>query len=75
MKKASAAFLIFFSAVIAVLAQTNAAAPRAMSLTDCIQQALAHNFDVQIQRYNPQISIFNLNAAYAGYDPLFTFSG
>jgi HAE1 family hydrophobic/amphiphilic exporter-1 len=30
---------------------------------------------VQIQRYNPQISLYNLNAAYGGFDPTFTFSG
>ncbi len=62
---------IFFAAVYAAAAQTNtdAGATRAMSLTDCIQQALAQNFDVQIQRINPQISLYNLNAAYGGYDP------
>jgi outer membrane protein TolC len=54
---------------------TNAPAGRAMSLADCIQSALAHNFDVQIQRYNPQISLYDLNAAYSGYDPMFTASG
>jgi outer membrane protein len=68
---------IFFSVAFAALAQTNtdSAAPRAMSLADCVQEALTHNFDVQVQRYNPQISLFNLNAAYGGYDPLFSISG
>ena len=56
-------------------AGTNAPAGRSMSLLDCIQAALAHNFDVQIERYNPQISLYNLNAAYSGYDPSFTASG
>ncbi len=46
-----------------------------MSLADCIQQALAHNFDVQVQRISPQISLYNLNAAYSGYDPSFSVSG
>lgn len=54
---------------------TNAPAGRLMSLQDCIQQALGHNFDVQIQRINPQISLYNLNAAYAGYDVSFNASG
>src|SRR6266545_4649093 len=27
---------------------------RVMTLEDCIQEALQHNFDVQIKRYNPQ---------------------
>jgi outer membrane protein TolC len=51
------------------------AAMREMSLDDCIQEALQHNLDVQIERYNPQISLYNLRAAYGGYDPLFNISG
>jgi HAE1 family hydrophobic/amphiphilic exporter-1 len=54
---------------------TNMSGPRAMSLEDCIQEALAHNLDLQIQRVNPQISLYNLDAAYGGYDPTFTFKG
>src|SRR5476649_2399819 len=67
---------IFFLAVLTAGAQTNAVpAAREMSLQDCIQQALAHNFDLQIERYNPQISLFNLRAAYGGYDPTLAVSG
>jgi outer membrane protein len=68
---------IFFAAVFAVAAQTNTdAGPlRAMSLTDCIQQALAHNLDVQIQRINPQISLYDLDADYGAYDPTLDISG
>ena len=54
---------------------TNAGATRAMSLSDCIAEAMQHNLDLQIQRYNPQISLYNLNANYGGYDPTFNFSG
>jgi len=57
-----------------VLVETNASA-RAMSLQDCIQEALQHNLDIQVQRYNPQISLYNLRAAYSGYDPTFNISG
>ena len=53
----------------------NMPAGGAMSLQDCIAEALQHNFDVQIQRYNPQISLYSLNADYGGYDPTFNFSG
>ena len=68
--------LISFAVAGLAAAQTNAVpAARAMSLTDCIQQALNHNLDVQIQRYNPQISLFNLNGAYGGYDPTCSASG
>jgi outer membrane protein len=67
----------FFAAVFAAAAQTNtdAGAMRAMSLQDCIQEALTHNLDVQIQRINPQISLYDLNADYGGYDPTLNISG
>jgi len=56
-------------------AGTNVVATRAMSLQDCIQQALQQNFDVQIQQYNPRISAYDLYAAYNGWDPTFSISG
>ena len=77
MKKFSAVFSIFLSVAFAVFAQTNtdASASRPMSLTDCIQESLQHNFDLQIDRINPQISLFGLRGAYSGYDPTFNISG
>jgi outer membrane protein TolC len=67
---------IFLSVAFIVSAQTetNTVATREMSLQDCLQEALAHNFDVQIERFNPQISLYDLNAAYAGWDPTANFS-
>ena len=57
-------------------AQTNAPANvRQLSLQDCIQQALQHNLDLQIDRYDPQVALFNLNSTYGGWDPTFNFSG
>jgi len=73
--------LIVLSLALTARAQTNIPVgttntnARAMSLKDCIQEALQHNLDVQIQRYNPQISLYNLRAAYSGYDPTFNISG
>ena len=62
-----------------VAALTSALAGKApmhpMSLEDCIQEALQHNLDVQIERIVPQISLYALNAAYSGYDPLLNLSG
>jgi len=52
-----------------------AAAPRPMSLTDCISEALRHNLDVQISRYNPQIQLFNVRASYGGWDPILDLAG
>ena len=51
------------------------ATTREMSLEDCIQEALQHNLDVQIERTVPQISLYNLRADYGGYDPTFNISG
>lgn len=57
-------------------AQTNASANvRQMSLQDCIQLALKHNLDLQIDRYNPKISLYDLRAGYGAYDPSFNLSG
>jgi outer membrane protein TolC len=73
--KKIAASLIVTAAVSAAVAQTNLPAVRALSLPDCIEAALQHNFDLRIQRYEPQKSQFNLNAAYSGYDPVLSLSG
>ena len=63
--------LISLLAVFAAAAQTGTnTAAREMSLTDCIQQAMTNNFDVQIERYDPQISLYNLDAAYGGFAAL-----
>jgi len=51
------------------------AVTRPMSLMDCIQEALRHNLDVQISRYNPQIQLFNVQATYGGWDPTLDLSG
>ena len=75
MKRFSIITVLFLTAWTS-FAQTNAtSAVREMSLPDCIQEAMQHNLDMQIQRYNPQISLYNLNANYGGYDPTFNFSG
>ena len=76
MKSFSVSLFIFLAAFTAAAQTgTNTIATRAMSLPDCIQQALQQNFDVQIERYQPQISLYNLRAAYGGYDPTFNISG
>jgi outer membrane protein TolC len=68
MKKIGAC--IWLAAIVsAVSAQTNAPAVHPLSLQDCITAALQHNFDVRIERFEPLISQFNLDAAYGGYDP------
>ena len=81
--KISRVFSFFFFVALTAAAQTstnmatstNTVAGRPMSLLDCIQESLSHNFDVQIERYNPQIALYVLNATYSGYDPTFNFTG
>ena len=67
--------LILAGASVAALAQTNAPGVQKMSLDDCIQSALEKNLDMRIARYNPPLSLTDLQAAYAGYNPNFSFSG
>ena len=74
MKKISAS-LIWAGLVSAAVAQTNAPATRALSLQDCLAEALQHNFDVRSERYEPEKALLNLHAAYAGYDPSFSIAG
>jgi outer membrane protein len=63
------------AAPAAAAPDSQAAAIRKMSLEDCLQEALQHNLDVQIERTVPQISLYNLRSTYSGYDPVFTISG
>ncbi len=56
-------------------AQTNPPAGRAMSLNDCIGEALKHNLDVQFERFDPQINLYNVYVAYGSYDPTLTLGG
>ncbi len=37
--------------------------------------ALQHNLDLQINRYYPQIALFNLTGNFGAYDPVFNLSG
>src|SRR3989454_2804458 len=48
--------------------------PRLLSLSDCIQMALQHNYDVQIERLAPEIARYNLDGAYGAYEPSFNAS-
>jgi outer membrane protein len=42
---------------------------RPLALEEAIRLALDHNYNVRIERYNPQIARFNLEASYGYYDP------
>ncbi len=66
---------LLIGAGVRATAQTNAPEARAISLQDCIQDALAKNLDLRIARYSPQQAQLDLAAAYAGYDPIFSMGG
>ena len=42
---------------------------RSLSLKECVDMALAHNLNIQIERYSPQIASYRLRAAYGAFDP------
>jgi outer membrane protein TolC len=71
--KTFAVVLILAATLPAAVAQTNATRP--LSLQDCLQESLKHNFDVQVERIQPQISLYDLYSAYSGYDPQLNISG
>src|ERR1039457_523624 len=74
--KATAILAVLIAASTAAFAQTNESPnAREMSLEDCLQMTLQHNLDLQIDRYDPQIKLFALKAAYGAYDPALTLSG
>ena len=48
-------------------------APKRLSLTECIDLALARNFDVQIQHLSADMAAFSLTSSYGAYDPVLSF--
>jgi outer membrane protein TolC len=44
-------------------------------LEEAITLAVQHNFDVQIQRFNPEIARYSLSINYGAYDPEFFIQG
>lgn len=69
--------VLFLSTFVAAVASAEDITPdgRPLSLEQCVVIALQHNFDIQINRYNPRIANYNLYGAYGAYDPVFSFSG
>ena len=59
------------SVLVARAADTNLI--QNLALQDCVQMALEHNLDIQIQKFNPQIDRFSLDGNYGDYDPALRF--
>ena len=55
-------------------AQPSPNTTRILPLAECIQLALKHNLSVQIERFNPTLSLYALDLAYAPYDATFNMS-
>ena len=73
--KISAMLALVIGLAAGAPAQTSTPEARAISLQDCIQDALAKNLDLRIARYSPRQAQLDLVAAYAGYDPTFFLGG
>lgn len=65
--------MLLFGFAAAVGAQSTNNAVRSLSLQQCIDLALEHNLELQIERYSPEIARFTLSGSYAAYDPIFNF--
>jgi outer membrane protein TolC len=68
--------LALLTPALAAIGQTNPPPNvRELSLQDCIELTLKHNLDLKIDRYNPEIQLFALEAYYGYYDPNLNLSG
>src|SRR5947209_11964428 len=69
--------VLFVSGAMTARSQTATNAPpgRKLSLEDCIEISLRHNFDIEINRLNPELARFSLSGAYGAYDPTLNISG
>jgi len=59
---------------IGVPCQVNYAV-KTLSLRECIEIALRHNLGIKIERYEPEIARYGLDAASSAYEPAFGSSG
>lgn len=68
-------FLIAGLMLLGTLSGRAESAPRALSLNDCVSLALSNNLDLRVERYQPEIALYDLRAAQAGFEPLFDVGG
>ena len=66
--------LAFSCVAFTASAQTTSPPARPLNLRECIAQALEHNLDLQIDRYDPEIARLRLGGAYGVYDPTFSLN-
>jgi outer membrane protein TolC len=74
MKLTTVVSALFACAAMAFAAEPAVPATRPISLQECIELALKHNLELRIERYNPQLALYSLHEAQAGYEPVFDFT-
>jgi outer membrane protein len=67
-------FVVSLCLVAFTVRNSAAEAARMLSLDECIQLALRHNYALQINRLAPEIAGYNLDGSYGAYEPVFSFS-
>jgi outer membrane protein TolC len=65
--------ICFILAGFTAAAGMNDGAVQPLTLTECIQLGLKHNYDLRIERLNPEIARYNLSGANGAYEPVFNF--
>jgi outer membrane protein TolC len=69
------AFAVLMSCLLNSAVQVHAQSEvRALSLQQCFETALENNLTVQIERVNPELSLYDLRVSEGAYDPSFFFS-
>jgi outer membrane protein TolC len=59
----------------AAVVAPDAPAGAPLLLEECVQRALQHGFDIEIQRYNPSMAKDSVDIARGGFDPTFSLNG
>ena len=73
MKPVAFALGIILAAFTVTVSAQQREKTRALSLEECIREALEHNFSIQISRLDPVLAGFTLAGSYGSYDPTLRF--
>ncbi len=68
-------FSILLAASVLTVQAADSTTNRPISLQECIEMALKKNLELRIERINPQIALYGLREARAGYEPILNLSG
>ena len=68
-------FSLWIGLTMAAAVESTNVTARLVTLQGCVDMAIEHNLDVQIQRIYPEMVRYSLSASYGAYDPTFSLSG